>query len=312
MPSEVLSALSSAQFSIKAALPSSNSGLGATTNKDGSSGNAKASMDRSQVLGESPPTPTKSVIAKNSVETGAGSSGESSASTDKSDVAAGQNASGGAFSTALNGAAQSTAGPTNAEIIQGSSQAERLQVMSQISQHIQSMLPSTANPNTMTVTVQPPEWGQVTIAVTLNPADATGSTLPQVSTTVTASTPEVQSVLQQHVQDLKDSLGAAGIQLDKVNVGLGTVAATGQTGNSTGHHTGQQGAGSDSQAYQSTGNDNFAGSGWSSGQQSAFDSMANDDTVSVASLSSAASEAASINTASAGVISGTTHVDMKA
>jgi hypothetical protein len=234
-------------------------------------------MERAQVLGDhSAVSVVKSSNGKDAGEKQTGLASDGATDPAKPADKAGNDPSNSGFSNVLSTATTASDAPVsssaaNADLVQSSSRDERMGVINQISQHIQAMKPDSSAPNTMTVTVQPPHWGEVKIAVTLDPAQTAGVSSTSISATVTASTSEVQGALQQHVQDLKDSLGSVGLHMEKLDVALSTVNAMSQSSGSTGQHAGQQG---NSQNYQNFQGDWANSSMNPSGSQGQFQSGA--------------------------------------
>jgi len=256
LPASIVSTITAVQTSVtplqQTGTAASPSNKIATNTSSSSSSSIRGDMEREQVLGASPLAELRPVTGKDRSGSSDSFTGEDlSKAADSSDQTASASGSANTFSNTLADTTSAGGTPvtaTNATLVQSSSLDERIAVVNQISQHIQSMQPSTANPNTMTVTVQPPHWGEVKIAVTLNPQTA-GYMTPNISATVTASTTEVQGALQEHIQDLRNSLGNAGLHIYKLDVAVGTVAAMSQSGSSSGHHSGQQ-TGSNNQQFQ--------------------------------------------------------------
>jgi hypothetical protein len=277
----------------------------------------KANMERTSILGQSDDSPVKVVspiapsILKANVDQIAAAQGKE---TNKGDTSSGQGSAIGISPTSSQPTAAVSTTVPQTQIIT-SSHAERLAVVDQISQHIQSQQSLSANPNTVTVRIQPPQWGDVKITVTLDPAAAGSTDKSTISATITTANADVQGVLQGHAQDLKNSLTTAGITLDKLNVGVGTVAAMASSGGSTGHHAGQQREQTTSgQTLQMTANDSSPGSGSGGAFQSpsSFSGSGDDSPNSLTELSSPA-QPAPINIPAATVSSsGVVRIDMKA
>jgi hypothetical protein len=276
-------------------------------------------MERDLVLGQSPVAVQKPADVKSGISGGDTSSEDASGDgKSKATDSTTSDLSGSSFSAAIStaGPVSNTASAANsAALVQGASVDERVGVVNQISQHIQSMQASNSSSNTMTVTVQPPHWGEVKIAVTINPPTP-GTTASSVSATVTASTPEVQTALQQRTQDLSDSLSRAGIHLEKLDVSVGAVSAMAQSSNSAGHHTGQQESRSNNQDFQTNWSGQSANSSNSGGQFQSntgwgADSIDSADAVSIPSLntvSESALSAASVSNNGTAI----SHIDMRA
>jgi hypothetical protein len=274
-------------------------------------------MQRNQVLGESPLASIKPKAGDDN-ESGSGSAPDETSggpSGKGSGKAASDDPSVGSFSNAMSGtqSASSTSAPvSSAALVQSATPEERTAVINQISQHIQS-LSQPNGPNTMTVTVQPPHWGEVKIAVTMEPAPSAGGASSTLSATVTASTSEVQGALQQHVQDLRDSLTAAGLHVDKLNVAVGTVASASQSGSMSGQHAGQHGAGSDSQSA----DPRFSGSlgdsgGFGNPSQSASGWATDDRSVTIPQSSNEPDPSSGSDTAPTVGIGNNTRIDVRA
>jgi hypothetical protein len=277
LSSEVITALQNAKVS------STQTGPVANASKSTVGLATRAGMERNQVLGDTSAMTHSPITSKDGSSNDDSFDTKDSSGTDKLAAAeTTQSPGSGSFSGVLsdvNASNSSAAGLTNAALVQSSSHDERMAVVNQISAHIQSMQLATSDPNTMTVTVQPPHWGEVKIVVALSPETA-GVSGSNITATVTSATNEVSGVLQQHAQDLKDSLSSIGLHLDKLNTGVATVAALSQSGSSTGHHAGQQSNSSGGQDLQSAWSGHSAGSGGNSFQSSTGWSGQNDDAVS--------------------------------
>ncbi len=321
LPTEAVAALAASQVgsvqlkgTVTVSPPLTGSSI-TTPPKSTSVGTMKGSMERSQVLGDQAEAKGGAVRSNSGSASESTSDGQSDRGS-SGDSSAGQSSFAGLLATAAAVTTSATATPatTNAALILDSSHAERMQVVSQISSHIQSMQPSTANPNTMTVTIQPPHWGEVKIAVTLNPDSTDGAASRSVSATVTASTSEVQNVLQQHVQELKDSLASAGMHLDKMDIGVGTVAAMSESGGSTGHHAGQQDSNQNQAAYQNATADFTTNSGGFGGSFQSSSGSGNGEYASSGGIDSidTTNAAPPSITSSAGNSGSNSHIDMRA
>lgn len=130
-----------------------------------------------------------------------------------------------------------------------SSQAERISVIRQIAAQTASLGGANTAQNTVTVQIHPAHWGQVTVSVSLLPAQTSSTSGANaegnsaVTATLITADPAVRDALQAHTEDLSRALNSAGFHVDKVEVAVqATMASSGGQGMS-GFHQGQTGSG---------------------------------------------------------------------
>jgi hypothetical protein len=144
-----------------------------------------------------------------------------------------------------------------------SSVQERIDVANQVAGHITTMQARAAltnQPQQATVQIQPPQWGDMKITVTVQSTASAVNGMRGVEAVLTARSDAVREAILSHDQDLRSTLASSGLKLDKLSVVVGSQSSSGMD-------SGQRDSGSsrDQQTYQGQPQSQFTPQGGGSG-----------------------------------------------
>jgi len=153
--------------------------------------------------------------------------------------------------TAATTTANAQSGQSADSLVQTSSVQERIDVANQVAGHISAMQANAAISNGTqhaTVQIQPPQWGEMKISVTVQSAAAAaaGDGVRGVQAVVTARSAAVRDAILSHDQDLRGALEASGLKLDKLSVVIGSQSSSSLDPGTSGSNSSSR----DHQAYQ--------------------------------------------------------------